>query len=135
VGVHLHPSPQPTPLYLVLCYIMFEFGSRPLFLSNGHWTWLVDYLRFYVPLKIFFTLLWRAAKFWPLSRERSLSCHIYCDTGLSFSCLFRRTAPIHSPLMTHNGMWRIYCCPDLHGSPLDFEKYHELSDFRSFVVP
>jgi hypothetical protein len=55
--------------------------------------WLIDYLRFYVPLKNFSHIWrhhhcrWRAAKFRSmlgaqgLSREGYLSCHICCDTG------------------------------------------------------
>jgi hypothetical protein len=55
----------------------------------------------------------------PLSRQESLSCHTCCDMGPWFFRSLPKNRPIHSPLMTHNGMWRIYSNPDPHGSALE----------------
>jgi hypothetical protein len=52
----------------------------------------------------------------PLSREGSLSCHTYCETGPRFFRSHPKDCPIQSPVMTHTGMWRIYFHPDPHGS-------------------
>jgi hypothetical protein len=46
-----------------------------------------------------------------LSREGSLSCHTRCDTGPRFLWSYPKDRPIQSPLMTHEGMWRIYSNP------------------------
>jgi hypothetical protein len=44
----------------------------------------------------------------PLSREGSLLCHTYCDTGPHFTRSHPKDRPIQSPLTAHLGMWRIY---------------------------
>jgi hypothetical protein len=56
-----------------------------------------------------FGMYWRSG---PLSREGSLSCHTCCDTGPRFFWSRPKERPIHSPLTTHNGLWRIYFNPD-----------------------
>ena len=86
--------------------------------------WLIDYLRFYVPLKNISLIWrrhhyrWRAAKFRPMlgAQGLSLSCHTCCDTGPRFFRSHRKDRPIQSPFTTHEGMWRIYSNPDPHGS-------------------
>jgi hypothetical protein len=50
-----------------------------------------------------------------LSREGSLSCHTYCDTGPRFIRSHPKDRPIQSPLTTRMGMQRIYSNPDPHG--------------------
>ena len=50
-----------------------------------------------------------------LSREGSLLCHICCDTGPRFFRSHPKDRPIQSPLMTHEGMWRIYSNLDPYG--------------------
>jgi hypothetical protein len=57
----------------------------------------------------------------PLSRERSLSCHTYCDTGPRFFRSHPKDCPIQSPLTTCMGMWTIYSNRDPHGAILLFE--------------
>jgi hypothetical protein len=79
--------------------------------------WLIDYLWFYVPLKNF-SLIQRRHQCrcsGPLSREGSLSCHTYCDTGPPFFQSHPKDRPIQLPLTTRMGMWRIYSNPDPHG--------------------
>jgi hypothetical protein len=80
---------------------------------------LIDYLPFYVPLKIF-SLTWRrhhyqrkATKCSPMLGAQGLQAgrDLYRATpsvtqGLGFSGLIRRTAPILSPLTTRKGMRR-----------------------------
>jgi hypothetical protein len=74
---------------------------------------LIDYLRFYVPLKNFSLIwrrhhcLWRAAKFRPMLSTQGLwaGMDLYCATpavtwDLGFSGLIRRTAPF-SRLLRH----------------------------------
>jgi hypothetical protein len=76
------------------------FRSRPFK------DWLIDYLRFYVPLKNFSLIWrrhhcrWRAAKFRPMLGAQGLWAgrDLYCATpdvtqDLGFSSLIRRTAP------------------------------------------
>jgi hypothetical protein len=50
----------------------------------------------------------------PLSREGSLSCHTYCDTGPRVFRSHPKNRPIQSPLTTRKGMWMIYSNPDPH---------------------
>jgi hypothetical protein len=52
----------------------------------------------------------------PLGREVSLSCHTCSDTGPRFFRSLPKDRPIQSPLMTHEGVWRIYSNPDPHGT-------------------
>ena len=54
----------------------------------------------------------------PLSREGSLPCHTCCDTGPRFFLSHPKDHPFHSPLTTHEGMWRIYSTLDPHRSPI-----------------
>jgi hypothetical protein len=95
----------------------------PKYLSNKvcHLIYmLIDYLRIYVPLKIFSRIwrrhhcLWRAAKFRPMLGAEGLwtGRDLYRATpavarDLSFSGLNRST-PIWLPLTTHKVMWKIY---------------------------
>jgi hypothetical protein len=85
---------------------------------------LIDYLRFYIPLKNFSLICrrhhsrWRIAKFKPKLREGSLSSHTCCDTGPRFFQSHPKDHPIKSPLTTHMGMWRIYSNPHPHGALL-----------------
>jgi hypothetical protein len=105
-----------------------SFGSA----KNMAKYWLIDYLRFFIPLKNFSLISciwrrqhcrWRAAKFIPMLGAQGLWAgrDLYRATpavtrDLSFSGLIRRTTPfsrlIQSPLTTHEGMWRIYSNPD-----------------------
>jgi hypothetical protein len=82
-------------------------------LQKPHRDWLIDYLRFYVPLQNFSLILrrhhcrWRAAKFKPMLGAQGLWAwrDLYRVTpavtrGLGFSGLIRRTAPF-SRLLRH----------------------------------
>jgi hypothetical protein len=96
---------------------------------QGHYDWLIDYLRFYVPLKNFSLIWrrhhcrWRAAKFRPMLGAQSLWAgrDLYRATptatrDFGFSGLIRKTAPlIQLPLTTRMGMRRTYSNPDPHG--------------------
>jgi hypothetical protein len=90
--------------------------------------WLIDYLRFYVPLKNFSLIWrrhhcrWRAAKFGPMLGAQGLSAgrdHYRATPAVTWDLGFFRYHPndrsIQSPLSTHEGMWRIYSNPDPHG--------------------
>jgi hypothetical protein len=117
---------------------------------------LIDCLRFYVPLKNF-SLIWRrhplpvkgykieayARRSGPLSREGSLSCHTWCDTGPRFSRSYPKDRPIQSPLTTHKGMWRIYSYTDPHGflciqldtnGNITTQLYDKRNDFNFSIV-
>jgi hypothetical protein len=50
-----------------------------------------------------------------LSREGSLSCNTYCDTGPRFFRSHPKDRSNQSPLTTHMGMRRTYSNPDPHG--------------------
>ena len=54
----------------------------------------------------------------PLSREGSLLCRTYCDTGPLIFLSHPKDRPIQSPLMTRMRMQRIYSNPDPHGELL-----------------
>jgi hypothetical protein len=53
-----------------------------------------------------------------LSREGSLSCHTYCDTGPRFFLSHPKDHHNQLPLTTRMGMQRTYSNPDPHGAPL-----------------
>jgi hypothetical protein len=82
-----------------------------------------DYLLFYVPLKIFFTIwageglqnLGLCSALGAFEQGGSLSCHTRCDTGPWFFRCHLKDRPIQSPLTTHRGVWRTYSNQDRHG--------------------
>jgi hypothetical protein len=91
-------------------------------LMSGYSIWLIDWLFTVLrPAQEFFTYMVTSplpayARRWrPLSREGSLSCHTYCDTGPRFFRSHPKDHPIQSPLTTRMGMRRTYSNPDPHG--------------------
>jgi hypothetical protein len=109
-----------TILEYLQCYLVV-----PMYCGTFHGLidWLINYLRFYVPLKNISLIWrrhhyrWRAAKFRPmlgvLSKKGSLSCHTCCNTGPQFFQSSRVT--YQSPFTTHNRICRTYSNPDLYG--------------------
>jgi hypothetical protein len=102
--------------------------SPYLFYTSAKIEKLIDYLRFYVPLKNFSLIRrrhhsrWRAAKFKPMLGAQGLWAgrDLYRATpavtrDLGFFRSYPKDRPIQSPLTTHEGMWRIYSNPDPHG--------------------
>jgi hypothetical protein len=77
----------------------------------------------------------KAAKFRPLSREGSLSCHTCCDTGPQFFRSHPKDSPILSPLTTHKGMWRIYSYLDPHGPPIQSPLTTHKGVWRTYSNP
>jgi hypothetical protein len=88
------------------CIYPLQFAHFNLFVPS-----LIDYLRFYVPLKNISLIwrrqhyLWRAAKFRSIlgAQGLSLSCHTCCDTGRRFFLSHPKDRPIQSPLTTYEG--------------------------------
>jgi hypothetical protein len=88
--------------------------------------WLIVYLWFYVPFKNFSLIWrrhhsrWRAAKFRLDAHCRWAGMYLYRATpamtqDLGFSSFIQRTeAVLQSPIITHEGMWRVYSNPDPH---------------------
>jgi hypothetical protein len=87
---------------------------------------MIDYLRFYIPVKNF-SLIWRchhywwkAVKFRPMLHSGPnwtfSSCHTCCDMGPRFFRSHLKDCPIQPPFMTHKGMWSIYSNSDPHFS-------------------
>jgi hypothetical protein len=105
--------------------------------DSGHWLvdWLIDYLRFYVPLKNFSLVWrrhhcrWRAAKFRPMLGAQGLWAgrDLCCDTGPRFFRSHPKDRPIQSPSTTHEGVWRIYSNPDPHGGLIEVTKGYRFS--------
>jgi hypothetical protein len=98
---------------------------------------LIDYLLFSVPLKNFSLkwrhhhYWWRAAKLRPMVGAQGLWAgrDIYRATpavtrDLVFFWSHPKDRPIHSPLTTHKGMWRVYSNPYPHGSCLGKHLLH-----------
>jgi hypothetical protein len=65
-----------------------------------------------------------------LSREGSLSCHTYCDTGPRFFRSHPKDCPIQSPLTTLMGTRKTYFNLDPHGVTL----VHKLLSQETFVL-
>jgi hypothetical protein len=102
---------------MILQILFLQFGVEIMRRANKRgksiYIWLIDYLRFYVPLKNFSLIWgrhhcrWRAAKFRPMLGAQGLWAgrDLYRATpattrDLGFSSLIRRTAPF-SRLLRH----------------------------------
>jgi hypothetical protein len=112
-----------------------------IFHLNGDWLiWLIDYLLFYVPLKIFFTYMETSqlpvkGQIQAYAREGGI---FIVPHRLWHGPLFFRShpkdRPIQSPLTTHKGMWRTYSNKDPHGL-LTWRLIDWLIDYLRFYVP
>ena len=109
----------------MICLCTFSTNRKAYYID-----WLIDCLRFYVPLKNISFIWrrhhcrWRAAKFRPMLGAQGLwaGMDLYRATpavtrDLGFSGLIRRT-----PLTTYEGMWVIYSNPDPHGDKWFWKK-------------
>jgi hypothetical protein len=105
---------------------------RKFFQIYEYHDWLIDYLWFYVPLKIFSHIWrchhyqWRTAKFRSMlgAQGHSAGRDLYRATpavtrDLGFSGLIRRTAPFSRLLRHTRGMLRTYSNPYPQGDPIN----------------
>jgi hypothetical protein len=113
------------PFLVVILKLYFVWRGT----LHGLVNWLIDWLRFYVPLKNFSLIWrrhhyrWRAANFGSMlgAQGHWAERDLYRTTpavsrDLGFTYLNRRTLP--SSFTTYEGMWRIYSNLDPHGNPI-----------------
>jgi hypothetical protein len=122
-----------TLIPLIALYLHDKQDVKNPFENNQSWKysiigkpqnprWLIDYLRFYVPLKNFsLPLPVKGCKILAYARRLWAGRDLYCATPIvtqslgGFSGLIRKTAPLSRPYTTHKGMWRTYSIPVLRG--------------------